>query len=196
METVPSLFELARRRTGETPRVFSRAALVTASHDIEQRYGIQRRAAPLLFGGFQQAGFFASDRPRWERFAAGAALAVVAFGADTGQVHAPGSGLAMLRVGPDDPFWRDWLCLVYAGERRSGMVVARDLPVDGSGLEGVRRCAGYVTHDHRLVRAAAVWVGAYLAAHSEGLAIRWRRELVEVPLDVPIRQPPRITKAP
>lgn len=189
MPDVPSLLDLIGRIAGREPRVFSRDALVTASHELEDRYGIQRRTAPLLFGGFQRARFYAQDADRWAAFAERAAVAVVAYGADgTPAPSAAAEPLRALVVGRDDPFWRDWVCLAYGGEQRSGVLVARDRRGDPDGAAGRRRCLGMLSHDHRVVRAAAVWVGHYLAGHDAALGAQWRRELAEVPVDVPRRR--------
>ena len=185
---VPSLLDLIGRIAGRDPRVLSRDVLVTASHELEDRYGVQRRTAPLLFGGFQRARFFADDADRWARFADRAAVAVVAYGADGSPAPSPAEPLHALVVGRDDPFWRDWVCLAYGGERRSGVLVARDRRGDPDGPAGRRRCLGVLSHDHRVVRAAAVWVGHYLAGRDPALGARWRRELAEVPIDVPRRR--------
>ncbi|HTI34953.1 MAG TPA: DICT sensory domain-containing protein [Miltoncostaea sp.] len=187
MPNVPSLLDLIGLISGREPRVYSRDALVTASHELEDRYGVQRRAAPLLFGGFQRARFFAQDPDRWTGFAERAAVAVVAYGAD-GTHAAAADPLRALVVGRDDPFWHDWVCLAYAGERRSGVLVARDRRGDPDAPAARRRCLGVLSHDHRVVRAAAMWVGHYLAGHDAELGARWRRELAEVPIDVPRRR--------
>ncbi len=176
----PSLLDLIAASTGRAPRMQTRRALVTASHELEDRYGVQRGVTPLLFGGFQRMRFFDHDRARWRHFARGAAMTVVAVGADGPPRSEPGDPV-ILHVGRDDPFWRDWLCLAYAGPEGSGVLIARDVEGDPDEPLSERRSVGLVSHDPRVAHAAAVWTGAYLAGHDPALGARWRAALDAAP---------------
>lgn len=171
------LLDLIRRATGRELTSYSRAALVTASHEIEDR-AMTGGSAAMLFGGFQRARFYRHDRERWRALAARSAIAVAAYG---GEGDAPAGGEPFIvRVGPGDPFWTDWLCLSYAGSDGSAVVVARDARSDPD-RPGERRCVGLLTYDPRVVHVAALWVGEYLRRHDPPLAARWRSTLAGMP---------------
>lgn len=176
-----SLIDMLAGAVGRPLREYSKRGLIVLSHELEDRATLDPPHPPLLFGGFQRGRFFRPARRRWSDFAAHSTLTVVAAGGIASRPPEPGR-TAVLSVGPGDPFWHDWVCLVYGGPEHAGVLIARDL---GAGPEheadGVRRCRGLITHDARVVRAAATWVGNYLVGHDVTLARRWNAALAVLP---------------
>gem|GEM_PF-5184571 len=167
------LLDLIAHASEKTLRVYSKKVLIDLSHDVEARAFAGPPHPPLVFGGFQRGRFFATERPRWEEIARRSTLTVVAAGGLDSITDVGPRRPVFLGVGPQDPFWTDWLALVYAGPEHGGVLIARD-EEGGPGVPTSRRtCRGVWTYDARVARAAALWVGEYLADHDALLARRW-----------------------
>lgn len=168
-----SLLDLIARASDRSLRTYSKRVLIDLSHDVEGRVFAGAPHPPLVFGGFQRGRFYATERARWEEIARRSTLTVVAAG---GLATEPDRGPrrpALLGVGPDDPFWHDWLALVYAGPEHGGVLIARDETGGPGAATDQRSCRGVWTYDARVARAAALWVGEYLGRHDPALARRW-----------------------
>ncbi|WP_217914649.1 HD domain-containing phosphohydrolase [Miltoncostaea marina] len=165
--------------TGGVPRLGKRA-LIALSHAMEDRGVEAGNRPPLIFGGFQRARFFAHDRRRYEQLARWSAVTVVAAGGLSPRGDGP---VAAIGVGPSDPFWRDWVLLVYGGGGQAALLVARD--DEGDVVEDLptrdRRCAAGWTYDPRAALRAAWWVADYLRGHDAALAARWTAALAGLP---------------
>ena len=91
--------------------------------------------------------------------------------------------LTVLGVGPSDPFWTDWVVVVYGGASHAAVLVARDAPehdIDGVPTRD-RVCDAVWSYDSGLAHASARWVGAYLAEHDPALGARWTERLDGLP---------------
>ena len=177
---VDSLLELVGPLWGLRTTRYGKRTLIALSHAMEDRGLESPEQRPLVFAGFQRARFFAHDRARYEAIAHGSSMCVVAAGGLRTRVD---DRLTILGVGPSDPFWRDWVLVVYGGASHAAVLVARDLPehdVDGVATRD-RVCDSAWSYDPGLAHASARWVGTYLAERDPALGARWAERLAEMP---------------
>ncbi len=177
---VDSLLELVGPLWGLRATRYGKRTLIALSHAMEDRGLESPEHRPLVFAGFQRARFFAQDRARYQAIAHGSAMCVVAAGGLRTRID---DRLTVLGVGPSDPFWRDWVVVVYGGAAHAAVLVARDLPehdVDGVPTRD-RVCDAVWSYDPGLAHASARWVGTYLAERDPALGARWAERLDELP---------------
>jgi HD-GYP domain-containing protein (c-di-GMP phosphodiesterase class II) len=177
---VDSLLELVGPLWGLRTSRYGKRTLIALSHAMEDRGLESPEHRPLVFAGFQRARFFAHDRARYRAIAHGSAMCVVAAGGLTTRID---DRLAILGVGPSDPFWRDWVVVVYGGASHAAVLVARDPPehdIDGVPTRD-RVCDAVWSYDPGLAHASARWVGTYLAERDPALAARWAERLDALP---------------
>lgn len=175
-----SLLDLVGPRQGLAPAPYGKRSLIALSHAMEDRGLEPGGPPPVVFGGFQRARFFAHDRDRYRLLAGRSALTVVAAGGlPTDLTGAP----LTIGVGPEDPFWHDWVLVVYGGGTHSAVLIARDR--DEHEIEGLptrdRISDAVWTYDPGMAQACARWVGDYLVGHDAGLAGRWNDALAAMP---------------
>jgi DICT domain-containing protein len=177
---VDSLLELVGPLWGVRTARYGKRTLIALSHAMEDRGLESPEHRPLVFAGFQRARFFAHDRARYRAIAHGSAMCVVAAGGSRSRID---DRLTVLGVDPSDPFWRDWVVVVYGGASQAAVLVARDLPehdIDGVPTRD-RVCDAVWSYDPGLAHASARWVGAYLAERDPALGARWTERLAELP---------------
>jgi HD-GYP domain-containing protein (c-di-GMP phosphodiesterase class II) len=177
---VDSLLELVGPLWGLRATRYGKRTLIALSHAMEDRGLESPEQRPLVFAGFQRARFFAHERARYAAIAHGSAMCVVAAGGLTSRTD---DHLTVLGVGPSDPFWRDWVVVVYGGASHAAVLVARDLPehdIDGVPTRD-RVCEAVWSYDPGLALASARWVGTYLAERDPVVAARWAERLDQLP---------------
>jgi HD-GYP domain-containing protein (c-di-GMP phosphodiesterase class II) len=177
---IDSLLDLVGPLWGLRATRYGKRTLIALSHAMEDRGLESPEHPPLVFAGFQRARFFAHDHGRYEAISHGSAMCVVAAGGLTTRID---DRLTVLGVGPSDPFWRDWVVVVYGGASHAAVLVARDLPehdVDGVATRD-RVCDAVWSYDPGLAHASARWVGAYLAERDPALGARWAERLDALP---------------
>jgi HD-GYP domain-containing protein (c-di-GMP phosphodiesterase class II) len=183
-EAMRSLVDLVHAGAAGAPTVYGKRSLIALSHAMEDRGIAAGGPAPLVFGGFQRARFFAHDRGRYQRIGARSALTVAVGGGLAGGAD---GRLSVVGVGPEDPFWHDWVLVVYGGGDSAAVLVARDHARDEIEDRPTRdrRCDAVWSYDPRLTHAAARWVGSYLDGHDPALARRWNDALDVLPSPAP-----------
>jgi DICT domain-containing protein len=177
---VDSLLELVGPLWGLRTTRYGKRTLIALSHAMEDRGLESPEHRPLVFAGFQRARFFAHDQARYQAIAHGSAMCVVAGGGLPTRID---DRLTVLGVGPSDPFWHDWVVVVYGGASHAAVLVARDLPehdIDGVPTRD-RVCDAVWSYDAGLAHASARWVGDYLAERDPMLGARWARRLDALP---------------
>ena len=177
---VDSLLELAGPLWGLRTARYGKRTLIALSHTMEDRGLESPEHRPLVFAGFQRARFFAHDRVRYQSIAHGSAMCVVAAGGLRTRID---DRLTLLGAGPSDPFWRDWVVVVYGGASHAAVLVARDLPEhDVNGVPTRDRiCDAVWSYDPGLAHASAGWVGTYLTERDPALGARWAERLDALP---------------
>jgi HD-GYP domain-containing protein (c-di-GMP phosphodiesterase class II) len=177
---VDSLLELVGPLWGLRTTRYGKRTLIALSHAMEDRGLESPEHRPLVFAGFQRARFFAHEGARYQAIAHGSAMCVVAAGGLRTRID---DRLTVLGVGPSDPFWHDWVVVVYGGASHAAVLVARDLPehdIDGVPTRD-RVCDAVWSYEPGLAHASVRWVAGYLAERDPALGARWAERLDELP---------------
>lgn len=108
----PSIYAAVLATEGDLQRhVLSKPTLRLMSKAIEDE-AIARAAAPVIFGAFQQTGFYRDVAPRWRRLAAAADAAVVF--ADFPAVRRVAGAPVEVPIAPDDVLGNEWAVIIDA----------------------------------------------------------------------------------
>ena len=169
-ERSESLYGLLRLRRPElAPELIPKPRMTALSHAIEDEC-LARGHAPVLIGSFQRERFFRAEEPRWQGFAATAAVAVAFADFETRTDTRP----VQMHVERDQQLNREWAIVCYA-PGASAALAAWEPPGQDDVPDAERHFEAIWTVDPELVFEAVDAAAALTEREAPEVADRIRR---------------------